>query len=194
MTEIHELLSVSVLQDRYGVARSQVYNRLKVLQIEAEKRGNKAYVNARQIALLDQIHQMVSINGMNLEDAAAQLVGGIEHTEQPTLIPQNRATLQADDPQQGFMQALIRSIWAIAQRQADPVADPLHRYRQLEEIAHKDWLLSTSDLVAILGVKPRAEMEREGYRFLRAGKNGSETALESGEALKVAKSAALLGV
>lgn len=66
---------------------------------------------------------------------------------------------------------------AIATAQNPQPADPLAMFRQLEEIAQHGWLLSTSQLVDIMGVKPKGEScDRFGFRFTRAGKNGSETA------------------
>ncbi|WP_017301964.1 hypothetical protein [Nodosilinea nodulosa] len=53
--EVDEL-PLKSLPDRYGVARSQVYNRIKALGVKTIKRNQKAYVNADQLALLDQLH------------------------------------------------------------------------------------------------------------------------------------------
>ena len=42
-----DLIPVSQLPSRYGIARSAVYTRLKDLQIEPVKEGRKAFVNTR---------------------------------------------------------------------------------------------------------------------------------------------------
>ncbi|MEB3355956.1 MAG: hypothetical protein VKK04_04465 [Synechococcales bacterium] len=45
-------------------------------------------------------------------------------------------------------------------------------------IADRGWLVSTSELAPILGLKSLngAEFERYGFRFVRSGKNGSQSA------------------
>jgi hypothetical protein len=53
-------LPLKSLPARYGVARSQIYNRINALGIVTVKRDkNKAYVTADQITLLDRIHELI---------------------------------------------------------------------------------------------------------------------------------------
>jgi hypothetical protein len=81
MVETHlDALPVSALPDRYGVARSQVYNRIKVLGIETQKRVGKAYVDAAQLAQLDHIAQLIGA-GKTLEEAAAIILQGEPFTQ-----------------------------------------------------------------------------------------------------------------
>ena len=180
-TEI-DSLPVSSLPDRYGVARSQIYNRLNKLNLQTQKRGNKAYVNAQQIAQLDQIHQLIT-QGLSLDEAVAQMQS---HSDGP-ITPQDSPMRQSHEtPQDSLMrqsydltgQLDLRGLLAaIATIQQPPSADPLAMFRQLEEIAQHNWLLSTSQLADIIGVKPKGEScDRFGFRFTRSGKNGSETA------------------
>ena len=65
---------------------------------------------------------------------------------------------------------------AIAANQPPP--DPLARYRQLEEIAAHGWELPTSELAHLLGLKTLSgsELERYGFRFVKVGKAGIESA------------------
>jgi hypothetical protein len=81
MVETHlDALPVSALPDRYGVARSQVYNRIKVLGIATQKRVGKAYVDAAQLAQLDHIAQLIGA-GKTLEEAAAIILQGEPFTQ-----------------------------------------------------------------------------------------------------------------
>ncbi|MBW4462437.1 MAG: hypothetical protein KME47_19680 [Nodosilinea sp. WJT8-NPBG4] len=56
--------------------------------------------------------------------------------------------------------------------------NPLSRFEQLQAIADNDWRPSTSELAEILSLTSLsgATFERYGFRFTRAGKNGSQSA------------------
>jgi hypothetical protein len=52
-------IPVNQLSDRYKLARSVIYKRLKDLGIEREKIGNRAYLNREQLILLDTLHEFI---------------------------------------------------------------------------------------------------------------------------------------
>ena len=56
-------IPVNQLSDRYKLARSAVYKRMADLGIEREKIGNRAYVGAEQVALLDELHSFIGVGG-----------------------------------------------------------------------------------------------------------------------------------
>ncbi len=69
---------------------------------------------------------------------------------------------------------------ALATRLTPPTPQ-LNHLRSLEEAASYHWLLSTSDLSALLKLSPRTinrqqSFERYGFTFTRAGRNGTEIA------------------
>ena len=61
--------------------------------------------------------------------------------------------------------------------------DPLANLELLDRVAEKGWLLSTSQLAPLLGLKSlhRAEFCRYGFRFTRVGRNGAESAWRVGK-------------
>lgn len=165
------------LPDRYGVARSQVFNRIKALGIETTKRNNKAYVNEDQLAMLDDLHQLIQ-QGKTLEEGAAIV--------NPSPRPSRETPGQHIVPTAGAMVGqsygtgqleLLQALVALAQPQQPPL-NPLARFEQLQAIADHDWRPSTKELADILGLSslPGPTFERYGFRFTRAGKNGSQTA------------------
>ena len=178
-TEI-DSLPVSSLPDRYGVARSQIYNRLNKLNLQTQKRGNKAYVNAQQIAQLDDIHQLIT-QGLSLDEAVAQM----QSNSDPPITPQDSPTRQSHETSQDSLmrqsydltgQLDLRGLLGAIAPQTQP-SDPLALFRNLEDIAKHGWILSTSQLADIIGIKPKGQtFDRFGFRFTRSGKNGSETA------------------
>jgi hypothetical protein len=168
-------LPVASLQQRYGISRSVLYERINALQISSEKRGNKAYVNAEQIELLDNLHAFLQ-NGGSTADFLAS--AGL-------------STLLSGDDQLATQSALLDAkalaalVVAIAQQitpspVASPVAItfPLANLEALERATTNGWLLSTSQLAPLLGLKTLTgkALTRYGFTCQRVGKNGTESA------------------
>jgi hypothetical protein len=59
---------IKELPDRYSIARSAVYVRMKRLNITPHTQGNRSYINASQLELLDDLHDFL------VEDQAAGLM------------------------------------------------------------------------------------------------------------------------
>lgn len=57
-------LPVEALSTRYSIGKTAVYTRLKALGIQPEKVGNRAYVIAAQIALLDALLDHIQAGGI----------------------------------------------------------------------------------------------------------------------------------
>ncbi|MGB7313904.1 MAG: hypothetical protein WA939_13305 [Nodosilinea sp.] len=180
-------LPLKSLPDRYGVARSQIYNRINALGIVTVKRDkNKAYVTKDQIALLDQIHELIQ-QDYTLEAAAVAILGQptrqsheatgqyLIHVPGPTVEQSHGTAGQLE-----MMQMLVAAIANQQQPAAAPPAppNPLSRFEQLQAIADHDWRPSTSELAEILGLTSLSgsKIERYGFRFTRAGKNGAQSA------------------
>lgn len=52
----------------------------------------------------------------------------------------------------------------------------LHRYEELEKAIEKNWILSTSDVQELIGVKPKGKMLVRGcFRFIYCGKIGRQS-------------------
>jgi hypothetical protein len=172
-------LPVQSLPDRYGVARSQIYNRIKSLGIETIKRKQKAYVNADQLALLDELHKLLK-QDYSLESAVLLILGdrpqqqGIVHVPQG-VVEQSHGTAGQLEMMQMLMAAIAHQQPAAA---PPPPPNPLSRFEQLQAIADNDWRPSTSELAEILGLNSLSgpTFERYGFRFTRAGKNGAQSA------------------
>lgn len=169
--EIDEI-PVAQLAGRYSVHRSQVYTRLDALKkrnpkLVPYKRGRKAYINSYMLQCLDGMAALLQ-QGQTTEEAADQVLG--------TLHPSHSSSVDIGQPDESSL--------AIAQSKStnEPKFDfesLLDMLRGLQELADKNWWLSTSQLVQVMEMKslPSGEaFERYGFRFTRVGKNGSETA------------------
>lgn len=58
-----DLVPLSQLPSRYGIARSNLYNRIKELKIESVKHGRKAFVTEAHLELLDGLHAHLERGG-----------------------------------------------------------------------------------------------------------------------------------
>lgn len=169
---------VGSLTDRYGVHRSQVYNRMEALKkrdanLTPHKRGRKSYISAQMLAHMDSMAALLQ-QGMTVEEAADQVLGYVStglpdsppDTRQAGLVYSPRGDLAEPEPEQ----------------EIDPEFDfdnLLGKLRGLQELADQGWWLSTSQIANVLELKSLPggpSFERYGFRFVRAGKNGAETA------------------
>ena len=62
-----DLIPLSQLPSRYGIARSNLYSRLKDLKIESIKQGRKAFITAASLQLLDGLHAHLEQGGTTSE-------------------------------------------------------------------------------------------------------------------------------
>ncbi|MBD2425407.1 hypothetical protein [Phormidium sp. FACHB-1136] len=172
-------LPLQSLPDRYGVARSQVFNRIKALGIKTIKRDRKAYVNQAQLAQLDHLHDLIQ-QDMTIEEAAAIVNPSTRQSRETPgqyLVPAAGAMVGQSygTGQLELLQALVATL---TQQPPSPPINPLARFEQLQAMADHDWRPSTRELADILGLSslPGPTFERYGFRFTRAGKNGAQTA------------------
>ena len=156
-------LPVSQLSERYGLVRSAVYTRLEALGIKPERIGNKAYVNAEQLKLLDDLHQFIQSGGTTAEFLESR---NIQRNE-PSIsnLSSGLSTVQPD---------IIRLVTTIAAeiaarfQPAPPEPDPLAYFEVLERAAQNGWLLKTSEIAYLLDLSP-SEIGLYGDRFNEAG-------------------------
>ena len=54
---------VGQLQDRYSLARSAVYKRMQDLGIAPKKVGQRSYIDAQELNLMDELHLFINQGG-----------------------------------------------------------------------------------------------------------------------------------
>lgn len=62
-----ENISISQLYPRYNISRSTLYTRLKTLNLKPTKLGQRAYIDAQQLELLDALHKHLNNGGTMIE-------------------------------------------------------------------------------------------------------------------------------
>lgn len=156
-------LPVSQLPERYGLVRSAIYTRLDALGIKPERVGNKSYVNAQQLQLLDEFHQFIQMGGTTAEFLERK--GLSKPEEEVSSLSSGLSTVQPD------ILKLISTIAAeIAARfqPPPPDPDPLAYFEVLERAAQNGWLLRTSEVARLLELRME-DIQMYGDRFSEAG-------------------------
>ncbi len=155
---------VNQLPDRYNLVRSAIYTRLDALGIEPEKVGNKSYVNAAQLRLLDNLHEFIQAGGTTAEFQESR---GIRRRKDNS--SGQSSGLSTGQPQADLSQLLnVLSDFATKLQPVAPKPDPFAYLETLERAAQTGWLLRTSEVAELLRLSP-TEMQLYGDRFSEAG-------------------------
>ncbi|OLP20432.1 hypothetical protein BST81_01260 [Leptolyngbya sp. 'hensonii'] len=165
-------LPVTQLEERYNLVKSAIYTRLKALGLKPERVGNKAYVNATQIRLLDDLHHFIQTGGTTAEFLDSRGLTGLEDDSSEEL----SSELSTGQPD---MLKLITGLAAEMASRMQPV-DPFRYYEILENAAQKGWILKTSELAQLLEL-PAAMLQQYGDRFSEAGFVFTQSGFRQGE-------------
>lgn len=184
MSEI-DRIPVNQLPERYALARSALYKRLEALNIKPERIGNKAYINADQLRLLDDLHMFVQQGGTNAEFRERHGLGKAEDDDFE--LSTGLSTVQP---------SLVHLITTIASEvaarlQPQATADPFEYLKVLEQAYQNGWLLRTSELAYLLDLSPTLiqqygeSFSEAGFVFTRAGyRSGGDIAWRISKRLK----------
>jgi hypothetical protein len=158
-------LSIADLQGRYSLdSRQSVYNRLKHLHITPEK----GKISADQLQEMDDLHAYLQQPNAKMSDYPVST--GQLNLSNGQAINQPSGQLDLSSGQTDRLWLLLETL---ANRLQPPTSDPLAPQRQLEEIADRGWIVTTSQLRSILGVQPR-EGDRLGFQLVKVGRVGRE--------------------
>ncbi|MGL6136961.1 MAG: MerR family transcriptional regulator [Planktothrix sp.] len=178
-------MKIKDLQERYGLkTRQSIYDWIKAgnLALPKDERGH-AYATPEQIEVLDQLAEHLKQGGTLgsfTPVSSSQLYTSVDtliDSSLDTLAPSGVYPLVDTPPEQldTPMVMLERLVGAIASN-IQP-RSPLWFHEELEKAADKGWILSTSDVKALIGVKPKGEIfRRGGWELVRAGKIGNQGA------------------
>ncbi len=177
---------VSQLQSRFSLGKQAVYNRLDALGIKPFKEGNRSYITADQLQLLDQLHEHINQGGTMAEfqESAAspvdKLESPVDKAESPVDIVERGMTLSAANNLELMVQVVSTGVEkAIAS--TVQAKSPLWYMGELKRAADEGWLLTTKEVQELIGVKPRTKKgestyTRGSFSFVKSGKIGGQTA------------------
>ena len=181
-----DLIPLSQLPSRYGIARSNLYNRLKDLKIESVKQGRQAFVTATQLQLLDGLHAHLEQGGttnefLKLPSSNSHLV--TTTTAEPSTYNSMDTSSYSEPTISLQPSVLVGAIEAVVKRLIPTNRSRLNYLRELEEAYEKGWLLSTSEVADLLGLTQKTitnygeEFTDAGFIFARVGtRKGGEIA------------------
>ena len=169
-------IPVSQLITRYNLARSAVYKRLKDLGITREKIGNRAYINAEQLAQMDALHEFIQLGGNIAEfNARRGIKEDAEESDDVSSDPTDSSGLALSNSD---MLKLMQAFAAELAAQIRP-NNLLGYYESLESAAGKGWQLRTSELSNLLKLTEK-EIESYGQTFYEAGFTFNRVGFRSG--------------
>ena len=174
-------MKIKELQERYGLkTRQSIYDWIKAgnLTLPKDERGH-AYATPEQIEVLDQLVEHLKTGGT---------LGSFTPVSSPEIYTTADSPIDTSEPSTVYsaidtvnseidtpMVMLERLVGAIASN-IQP-RSPLWFHEELEKAAKQGWILSTSEVEALIGVKPKGEIfHRGGWEFVRAGKIGNQGA------------------
>jgi hypothetical protein len=190
-------MNIIELTDRYSLSKKALYNRFDAVGIKPQLGADKkAYVSSEQIAVLDDLDRHLKAGG-NLKNYTPVSQSEVTTTLSEvvaTPLKGNSKTVTYEELEKSEKQAieprllelelglvgtsevgttLLRVLGAIAASQRDP----LRKHQQLKQAVEEKWILTTSEIEEIIGVKPHGEIFLRGnWQFKRAGKVGRELA------------------
>ncbi len=192
-------LTIKDFEARYGIARSNVNNRITGLKqkgynLEPEKRGGRNIYSADQIALMDRLDAHLKAgnpittfpavsqdslpSSYRTQDSSSEIAVSQDRLQLSHRTPDNRSDKMAGAA--SLIDAIAGKVVEIIRlNQIESIApDPLANLRMLQEACDRGWLLSSSQLAPLLGVKSLSgrTIERFGFTFTRVGRNGIESA------------------
>lgn len=178
-------VGVKQLTDRYKIGRTTLYKRFKDLGIKTQTIGNKSFVDSSQLELLDKLHEHIESGNQTAEflDMLGIPTRGSDGELYPE--PDKQLTIikrTKEDEQIPEQWRIAYALTTIADRMTDPL-QPLkmqqERLKMLAEIAEQGWLIPTSQMLQLLGLRSTPELidgwfRRRGFMFVKAGRKGRE--------------------
>jgi hypothetical protein len=194
-------MNIVELCDRYSLSKKALYNRFDAVNIKPQiGADNKAYVTPEQIAVLDDLDRHLKSGGnlrnytpvspvakqSEVETTQSEVVTTpikeisksltyqeLEVIESQAIQPRSPGEELGLVGSSEVTTTLVEVLGAIASSQRDP----LRKHQQLKEAAAEGWILTTSEIEEIIGVKPHGEIFIRGnWQLKRAGKIGRESA------------------
>ena len=184
---------VADLPSRFKLGKQAVYNRLEALGIKPTKVGKRSYISATQLHTLDRIHAHINQGGsmanfQSLEISPLDVINKTSGRLTSAENSQETSPVGAMNTSTGLvennLEALVNLIAAAVSQTISstiPTRSPLWYMSELEQAEAQGWILTTSEIQQLIGVKPTvakgtSTYQRGSFIFSKAGKIGSQTA------------------
>ena len=182
------------LQSRYDIGRTALYERLKHINIKANKEGRSSFVSGEQLEELDRLHNHLE-GGGTFEDFESLSTTGnsqeaISLNSSPNSSLNVHRTNSWEAEREPLLEVLIDAMkqsfhyaitYGVSLPNAGKPVTAIDRHQQLKVAAEEGWLLTTLEVKELIGVKPQAgkgenKYTRGSWTFIKSGKIGRGTA------------------
>lgn len=175
MNTLIDGLGIDQLMQRYGLnSKTQLQTRRDKLglKFEAPNGGRKTIATHDQILLLDQLHDFIK-NGGSI-DKFCEMRRVNHSTELATESNSGQSDLlQISQGMMLLANAITSGAGNLFATRLSTPTDPLMIQEQLQRVSDRGWVVSTSQLSQILGVKSFGS-DRYGFVFVKSGQVGRE--------------------
>ena len=180
-------LTIAELQQRYGITRNPLYDRLKAINMKLKREGKKSVASPDQIKELDDLDSHLKKGGTLKNYTSVGELVDIEYStvqDSSTLqYKENNSTseaLAAGQDSTVHQDSTVQLLLAVAQMAANQ-RSPLWWQAELEKARVSKWLLTTKEVQQLIGVKPKVSKGKKIYKrgcwiFKKTGKIGSQIA------------------
>ena len=157
---------VSSLTDRYQIKQTALYDRLKVLGIQPEKRGRSSHISNSQLDQMDQLDLRLKAGEPMPTNPTAEQT---EHDRRTfTEHSSNLSAEHSPNTIASLSPSTDAAILTLASMLKRPI-DPMANYYALQAACDNNWLLPTDKVRDLIGVIPRGDIyDRLGFRFVRS--------------------------
>ena len=152
-----EVIDISSLNDRYGINRNAVNDRINTLKIKRSRRGK---ISPEDLELMDRYHEHIQRGGTILNFALSPEVVVPEKFEVAT---NNKSAEVASYHLAGGLYCLADTISSKTVEY-----NPIKNMQLLQESARECYILSTKQLKELCGAKPTHNSTYGKFRFIKS--------------------------
>lgn len=151
-----EVIDISSLNERYGINRNAVNDRINTLNIKRSRRGK---ISPEDLVLMDKYHEHVQKGGTILNFPLS-----------PEVVVPDKVLDVANNGSSELLFCLCQAMESIACNLAFVKAEsnPIKNMQLLQEAAREHYILSTKQLKDLCGVKPYHNHVYGKFRIVRA--------------------------
>ena len=161
-------MKIKELQERYGLkARQSIYDWCEAagVKLSSDEQGHK-YASQDAIATLDKLHQHIK-DGGTLKSFVKPIIPTIYKPDTVN----DTVNYSVVDTALTNIDVLGELALALVQKH-----NPLRHHQLLREAAQEGWILTTSEVKKLIGIKPKGQDFIYGcWSFVRCGKVGRES-------------------
>lgn len=179
---------INDLQVRYNLkTRQSVYDRLKAIETQVGKEGNKSYVNETVLEKLDQLQEHLNLGGSiktftpTVKTTVHSKIDNEDFESSSPIDSVNSALDKTNSfldsniqyVQLNLFESLMERVEEVLERMIP--MNPINHWEKLDIAVERGYILSTQEVKNLVGTKPNGTTwVRGAFVFTRTGKIGNQ--------------------